>query len=122
MIYVLTYFTIAYALFAWTAYIDRHSIREAFTLSVLWPITLFVVVPWMIAGAILQHYGFLFNIQYMQNLSMFGYRKRPLGEGFALRTFRFEFQFYKNDKKYKPRSNRDALLSAQEVNRQEDLE
>lgn len=53
------YFCAGFLLLAWMAVLDRHSVREAFVVSALWPLTL-VLLGAMGLGLLLTRLGFNF--------------------------------------------------------------
>ena len=55
--YIAAYLGAGFLMLAWTAWSDRASLREGFWVSLLWPLTL-VLLVWVLAGAILGRCGF----------------------------------------------------------------
>jgi hypothetical protein len=91
-LYIACYLTVAFALLAWMTRLDVHDLNEAFWLSTLWPVTLMVL---LIVSPI-HRMGWVFDIQYRQDLSPFGFRRRPVGgPGWAVRCLRLELQVWK---------------------------
>lgn len=87
------YLAVGFALFAWLAYrCKEESIRAAFWLMFLWPLTLLVVVP----VVLLDWIGWRVNIERRPDLSPFGFRRRDIGRGWAVRFLRLELQVWKD--------------------------
>lgn len=94
-----TYFAGAFALLAWLAYRDVHWLRGAFWLSLLWPVTLLVLIPSVLLFDWLERRGWYVNVKYQADLSPFGFRTRADGgTGWAIRFLRLELQIWQ----YKP--------------------
>ena len=72
--------------------LEGESIRAAFWLTLLWPLTLLVVVP----AVLLDWAGWRVNIEHRPDLSPFGFRRRDAGRGWAVRFLRLELQVWKD--------------------------
>lgn len=91
--YFAVYLAVGFALLAWLAYrLEGESIRAAFWLTLLWPLTLLVVVP----AVLLDWAGWRVNIEHRPDLSPFGFRRRDAGRGWAVRFLRLELQVWKD--------------------------
>ena len=101
-LYIVCYLAGAFVLLAWMAVIDRHELREAFWLSLLWPLTL-VMIPIVTAFARMEQRGWYVHIEYRSDLSPFGFRTRvDAGTGWAVRCLRLELQVWKTKKVPRP--------------------
>jgi hypothetical protein len=101
--YLATYLAGGFALLAWMAFLDRHWLREAFWLSILWPVTLLVIVPSVLLLDWLELRGWFVDVMYQADLSPFGFRTRADdGTGWAIRCLRLELQVWKHKKEPRP--------------------
>lgn len=89
------YFAGAFVLLAWMALLDRHSLRVAFWLSLLWPATLLLIF----IVALFEQFDWHVEIMrhHRPGRSVFGFRRRPgSGVGWAVRCLWFELQVWHN--------------------------
>lgn len=89
-----TYLAGGFALLAWMAYLDNHRAREAFWLSLLWPLVL-LLIPTVYFLDWMEQRGWMVDAQYRRDLSPFGFRRRPVaGAGWAVRCLWLELQVW----------------------------
>lgn len=93
--WVYAYLAGALAMFAWAAYLDRHSARETFWCSLLWPLVLLAVV---LVDAVdwLERRGWYLEVLVRRDLTPFGFRRRPTGRGWAVRCLYLELQAWRH--------------------------
>lgn len=99
--YIAAYLAGSMVLFAWTAFLDRHSLREAFCATLLWPLVLLLIPVVSMLDSIAQR-GWYVDIQYRSDVSPFGFRRRPthsIASGWAVRCLRLELQVWKHREK-----------------------
>lgn len=94
--YIAAYLSCAFLLLAWSAYLDKSTLREAFWLSLLWPASLaflLVYAPFVL----LERRGW--NVALVPRpffLSPIGFRRAPNGQtGWAVRFVWVELQVWK---------------------------
>ena len=98
--YLAAYLASGFVLLAWLAYWleDESSIRAAFLLTILWPLTLLVAIP----VVLLEGVGWRVDIEHRPDLSTFGYRRRNTGLGWALRCLHLELQVWRDEQEPRP--------------------
>ena len=93
--YLAAYLAGGFALLAWMAFLNKHRAREAFWLSLLWPLAL-LLIPIVALFDRLEQRGWYVDTRYRPDLSPLGFRRRADGGiGWAVRCLWLELQVWK---------------------------
>ena len=92
--YLAIYLACGFLLLAWMAYINRHRAREAFWMSLLWPLVLLMIPVIVALDWLADSRGWCVDIQFRRDLSPFGFRRPTGGRGWAIRFLWCELQVW----------------------------
>lgn len=99
--YVASYLAGAFALLAWMALRDFDQMRATLIVLLLWPLVLLLMpVVWLREWS--ERRGWHVRIKHQPDLSIFGFRGRPNGVGWAVRCLWIELQVWRENKELHP--------------------
>ena len=99
--YGASYLAGAFALLAWMAVRDVDQMRATLIVLLLWPLVLLLMpVVWLREWS--ERRGWHVGIKRQPDLSLFGFRRRVDGLGWAVRCLRIELQVWKEEKELRP--------------------
>lgn len=99
--YVAWYLAGAFVLLVWMALHDLDQMRATLVVLLLWPLVLLLVpVVWLRDWS--ERRGWHVGIKRQPDLSLFGFRRRVNGLGWAVRCLRIELQVWKEKKELRP--------------------
>lgn len=95
--YAAWYLAGAFVLLVWMALHDVDQMRATLIVLLLWPLVLLLMpVGWLRGWS--ERRGWHVRIEHQPDLSIFGFRRRANGVGWAVRCLRIELQLW-NEKK-----------------------
>lgn len=99
--FVAWYLAGAFALLVWMALRDVDQMRATLIVLLLWPLVLLLMpVVWLREWS--ERRGWHVRIKHQPDLSLFGFRRRANGVGWAVRCLRIELQLWKEFKEPRP--------------------
>lgn len=98
LILAIPYLAGGFSLLGWLAVREQTAnTRSIFLIALLWPLFL-LLVPLFALLDRLERRGWYVNVEHRPDLSRFGFRRRPIGTGWAVRSCHWEFQVFKEKK------------------------
>lgn len=99
--YGASYLAGAFALLVWMALRDVDHMRATLIVLLLWPLVLLLMpVVWLRGWS--ERRGWYVRIKHQPDLSIFGFRSRANGVGWAVRCLRIELQVWKEKEELRP--------------------
>lgn len=98
LILATSYLAGGFSLLGWLAVKEQMAnTRTVFLIALLWPLFL-LLAPLFALLDRLERRGWYVSVEHRPDLSRFGFRRRPIGKGWAVRCFHWELQVFKDKK------------------------